>query len=94
MHFAAYLSTFGLSPHVLIESSYATTMPAFAATLHQKNFPLVTSRLPVPLRDITFSMAWPRRQDASALHRWVRNEICLLVDGHIENGLLRPPRKV
>lgn len=91
MDFAAYISGFGHSPHVLMESEYATTMPAFAATLHQRNFPLVTSRLPHPLRDITFRMAWPRRQDASALHRWVRSEITQFVAGHIESGLLKPP---
>lgn len=94
MHFSAYLSGFGLSPHVMMESSYATTMPLFAATLHRKNFPLVIKRLPTQLRDITFSMAWPRRQEASPLQRWVRNEISLQVSGHIESGLLKPPRLV
>lgn len=94
MHFDAYLSGFGISPYVLMESGYATTMPAFAAALHRQHFPLVVSRLPAPLREITFSMAWPRRQDASVLHQWVRAEIGQLVAGHIENGLLRAPRAV
>ena len=91
MPFAAYVSGFGLAPHVLMESDYATTMPAFAAALHRRYFALVTSRLPPPLREITYRMAWPRRQDASELHRWVRAEISQLVAGHIESGLLKPP---
>ncbi|WP_240754436.1 LysR family transcriptional regulator [Lampropedia aestuarii] len=91
MQFAAYLSSFGLSPFVLMESGYATTMPAFAATLYRKHFPLVEKRLPAPLRDITFSMAWPRRQDASPLYRWLRAEVTALVAGHIQSGLLKPP---
>lgn len=88
MQFAAYISGFGLSPHVLMTSDYATTMPAFAAALHRRQFPLAVSRLPQPLRDITFRMAWPRRQDSSAVHRWVRSEITKLIAGHIESGLL------
>ncbi len=91
MQFSAYISGFGHSPHVLMDSDYATTMPAFAAALHRRHFPLVICRLPQPLREITFRMAWPRRQDASPLHRWVRAEISQLVAGHIESGLLKPP---
>lgn len=90
MHFAAYLSSFGLNPFVLMESDYATTMPAFAAALYGKHFPLVSKRLPAPLRDITFSMAWPRRQDASPLYRWLRGEVNALVAAHIQSGLLKP----
>ncbi len=91
MQFAAYISGFGVSPHVLMDSDYATTMPAFAAALHRRHFPLETSRLPQPLREITFRMVWPRRQDASALHQWVRAEIAQLVAGHVESGLLMMP---
>ncbi|MBH1962761.1 MAG: LysR family transcriptional regulator [Comamonadaceae bacterium] len=90
VRFEAYIASFELSPHVLMESDYATTMPAFAAILHKKTFPLATSRLPRPLRHVTFRMAWPRRQDASPMHRWLRAEITQLVTAHIESGLIQP----
>lgn len=69
----------------------ATTMPAFAVALHSRHFPLVTVRLPQPLRELAYRMAWPRRQDASELQRWVRAEISQLVAGRSESGLLKPP---
>lgn len=90
VNFSAYISSFGISPQVLMQSDYATTMPAFAAIQHCRHFPLATCRLPLPLRHITFRMAWPRRQDASPLHRWIRAEIVQLVEAHIESGLLQP----
>lgn len=72
MVFSAYLSGFGITPHVLLGTDYATTMPRCVARLHQRHFPLATLQMPQPLRAMRISMAWTRRQDASPLHAWMR----------------------
>ncbi|CAN5730349.1 LysR substrate-binding domain-containing protein [soil metagenome] len=91
MHFSAYLSGFGISPQVLMDNEFATTMPEFAAKLHAEAYPLVLSQLPAPLRQLTFKMVWPRRQDASPTHRWVRGLVRDVVDDCIARSLLSKP---
>lgn len=73
--FSAYLSGFGITPYVLIESGYATTIPACVAQIHLQHFPLTTLALPAPLDEIEFVMAWSKRQHTSPLHAWVREQI-------------------
>ncbi|WP_345249642.1 LysR family transcriptional regulator [Pigmentiphaga soli] len=73
--FSAYLSGFGITPYVLLDTDYATTMPACVAQAHKRHFPLATLELPPPLRDIEYFMVWSKRQHTSPLHRWVRAEI-------------------
>lgn len=77
--FSAYLSGFGITPYVLLDSDYATTVPACVAEVHMRYFPLKTIELPAPLRAIEFFMAWSKRQHTSGLHRWVRDEILQVV---------------
>lgn len=75
LQFSAYLSGFGLTPYVLIDTDYATTVPASVARVHMRHFPLVAIEMPAPLDDIEFVMVWSKRQHTSALHRWVREQI-------------------
>jgi DNA-binding transcriptional LysR family regulator len=91
MHFQAYLSGFGVSPYVLMDNHYATTMPSFAAALHGRHFDLVARRLPKPLRPLVFRMVWTRRQDSSAIHRWVRQAILAVINDYIAGGALTAP---
>ena len=83
MVFTAYLSGFGITPHVLLGTDYATTMPERVARLHQQHFDLATLAMPKPLDRIRFSMAWNRRQETSPLHAWVRKQLMeVLVDAN------------
>ena len=75
MVFSAYLSGFGITPHVLLDTEYATTMPLCVARLHQRHFPLAVLQMPEPLHTMRISMAWARRQDASPLHVWMRAQL-------------------
>lgn len=77
--FSAYLSGFGITPYVLLDTDYATTVPACVAAVHMRHFPLKTIELPAPLRAIEFFMAWSKRQHTSGLHRWVRDEILQVI---------------
>lgn len=80
MEFSAYLSGFGITPHVLIGSRYATTLPACVARLHQQHFPLVALGMPAPLHRIAFTMAWTQRKHNSPLHAWLRTQIEILLE--------------
>jgi len=82
--FSAYLSGFGITPHVLMNTEYATTMPQCVARLHQRHFPLAILQMPEPLRTMRISMAWSRRQDASPLHAWMRAQLRLAIAVHLE----------
>jgi len=87
--FRAYLSGFGLSPYLLIGNQYATTMPSFAAKLHEQYFDLVSKPMPVPLRPMTFRMVWPRRLDSAPAQKWLRQQITIVVAELIDQGVLR-----
>lgn len=73
--FSAYLSGFGITPYVLLDTDYATTMPASVAEAHARHFPLATLELPARLRKIEFVMVWARRQHTSPLQAWLREQI-------------------
>ncbi|KAF1052556.1 MAG: PCP degradation transcriptional activation protein [Delftia tsuruhatensis] len=75
IHFSAFLSDFGVAPAVIMDSDYATTMPASVAQRHARHYPLAILQLPAPLRDIELRMAWPRRLHASPQHAWVREQV-------------------
>jgi len=93
--FSAYLSGFGITPYVLLETDYATTLPACVAEVHQRHFPLVSIDLPEPLRDIEFFMVWSKRQHTSPLHTWVRGEILRVLEERTGRAIPgnSPPRK-
>ncbi len=82
MVFSAYLSGFGITPHVLMSTDFATTMPECVARLHQQHFPLATLRMPKPLDRIRISMAWTRRQHTSPLHGWMRAGLRKAIAAH------------
>lgn len=86
--FRAYLSGFGISPYLLTGDRYATTMPSFAAKLHERYFDVVSKPMPAPLRPLTFRMAWPRRLDGAPTHQWVRHQIGCVVKALIHQGWL------
>jgi DNA-binding transcriptional LysR family regulator len=88
--FRAYLSGFGISPYLLIGNRYATTMPSFAATLHEQHFDLLSKPAPAPLRSLTFRMVWPRRLDAAPAHQWLREKITDVVAEFVRAGVLKP----
>jgi DNA-binding transcriptional LysR family regulator len=75
LEFSAYLSGFGITPYVLLDTDYATTMPARVAQAHSRHFPLATLELPARLRNIEFVMVWARRQHTSPLQAWLREQI-------------------
>ena len=75
LEFSAYLSGFGLTPYVLLDTDYATTMPASVARVHGQHFPLATLELPASLRKIELVMVWPRRLHTSPLQAWLRGQI-------------------
>ena len=75
LEFSAYLSGFGITPYVLLDTDYATTMPASVAQVHGKHFPLAMLELPASLRKIEFVMVWPRRLHTSPLQAWLRGQI-------------------
>jgi len=91
MHFHAYLSDFGIAPYLLMGGQSATTMPAFAAQLHQQHFGLVQVALPARLHTLQFRMVWPRRQDAAPVVHWVRTQISRVVESAIARGELSAP---
>ena len=78
--FSAYLSGFGITPYVLLDTDYATTMPSRVARVHGRHFPLTTIDLPAPLRDIECFMTWSKRQHTSPLNRWIREQIVDIVN--------------
>ncbi|WP_088142327.1 LysR family transcriptional regulator [Achromobacter xylosoxidans] len=75
MEFSAYLSGFGITPYVLLDTDYATTMSASVARAHARHFPLATLELPASLRKIELVMVWPRRLHTSPLQAWLRGQI-------------------
>lgn len=75
LEFSAYLSGFGITPYVLLDTDYATTMPASVALAHARHFPLATLELPASLRKIELVMVWPRRLHTSPLQAWLRGQI-------------------
>lgn len=75
LEFSAYLSGFGITPYVLLDTDYATTMPASVARVHGQHFPLATLELPASLRKIELVMVWPRRLHTSPLQAWLRGQI-------------------
>jgi DNA-binding transcriptional LysR family regulator len=79
--FSAYLSGFGITPYVLLDTDYATTMPWRVAQVHARHFPLTTIELPAPLRDIECFMIWSKRQHTSPLNRWIREQIREILAG-------------
>jgi len=86
--FSAFLSGFGITPYVLLDSGYATTLPACIAELHLQHFPLATIAMPPPLDDVTFVMAWSKRQHTAPMQAWVRAQI---VDILAQRGLAPAP---
>ena len=75
LEFSAYLSGFGITPYVLLDTDYATTMPASVAQAHSRHFPLAVLELPARLRKIEFVMVWARRQHTSPQQAWLRDQI-------------------
>lgn len=75
MAFSAYLSGFGVAPYVLVDTDYATTMPASVARAHCRHFPLAMLEMPARLRRMELAMVWARRQHASPLQAWLRDQV-------------------
>ena len=75
MAFSAYLSGFGVAPYVLVDTDYATTMPASVARVHCRHFPLAMLEMPARLRKMELAMVWARRQHTSPLQAWLRGQV-------------------
>ncbi|ETF03687.1 LysR family transcriptional regulator [Advenella kashmirensis W13003] len=73
MPFTAYVSNFGMAPHFLLESDYATTMPKRIAEKYQRYFDLTQIRLPEVLRHASMKMVWSEKNEYSKLNQWLRN---------------------
>ena len=72
MPFTAYVSNFGLAPHFLLETDYATTMPKRIASKYQQYYDLTQIRLPEILRQANMVMVWSEKNEHSQLNRWLR----------------------
>ncbi len=64
----------------------ATTMPAFAARIFSRYFPLVSIALPKELSRISYSMVWSKRQHSAASHIWLRNRIVDIIGQEHQGG--------
>lgn len=82
--FSAYLSGFGIAPYLLVDTDYATTMPAKVALAHARYFPIAILELPAFLQPSEFFMTWTRRQHMSSQHAWIREQIMDAVQERID----------
>ncbi|NYT83958.1 LysR family transcriptional regulator, partial [Alcaligenaceae bacterium] len=69
MRFSAYVSIFGLAPHFLMETDYATTMPRVIAEKYRRHFDLQLIRLPAVLREARMMMVWSAQNDSARLNQ-------------------------
>ncbi|MBB5214502.1 LysR family transcriptional regulator [Parapusillimonas granuli] len=75
MRFSAYVSSFGLAPHFLMETDYATTMPRVIAEKYRRHFDLQLIRLPAVLREARMMMVWSAQNDSARLNQWLRKMV-------------------
>ncbi|MEB2398254.1 MAG: LysR family transcriptional regulator [Alcaligenaceae bacterium] len=75
MRFSAYVSSFGLAPHFLMETDYATTMPRAIAEKYRRHFDLKLIRLPAVLREARMMMVWSAQNDSARLNQWLRKMV-------------------
>ncbi|MFU2052562.1 LysR family transcriptional regulator [Bordetella hinzii] len=94
IQFSAFLSDFGAAPYVIVDSDYATTMPASVARRHARHFALAILELPPPLRDIELRMVWPRRLHTSPLHAWLREQLRQVLAGQVSAPQPSPRRRM
>src|SRR5690606_2096541 len=81
MPFTAYVSNFGLAPHFLLETDYATTMPKRIAGKYQQYYELTQIRLPEVLRQANMVMVWSEKNEYSQLNQWLRDTTDRIIAG-------------
>lgn len=81
MRFSAYVSSFGLAPHFLMETDYATTMPRIIAEEYRRHYDLTLIRLPAILREARMMMVWSAQNDSARLNQWLRKTVAELLGG-------------
>jgi len=79
MRFSAYVSSFGLAPHFLMETDYATTMPRIIAEEYRRHYDLTLIRLPAILREVRMMMVWSAQNDSARLNQWLRKTVAELL---------------
>ena len=79
MRFSAYVSSFGLAPHFLMETDYATTMPRLIAEEYRRHYDLTLIRLPAILREARMMMVWSAQNDSARLNQWLRKTVAELL---------------